>query len=211
MSSSGPLLNHYSFQERREVLPFVPPGAHKILDVGCARGGFGSALRDGSARQVFGVEPNPEAADAAAPHYESVYRGTFPEAVPEAERFDCVIFLDVLEHLTDPYATVRASRDMLLPGGTVLASLPNVRHASVLRRLLVHADWTYQDEGILDWTHLRFFTHKTMRSLFEDNGFRVEVLAPINQSQNLAGRVLRRLPPVRDMAAVQFVVVARPV
>ncbi len=136
------MLHNYDDCERREVVPFIPPGAKRILDVGCARGGFGALLTD---REVYGVEPNPEAATVAAKRYRHVYRGVFPDVVPEGEVFDCIIFNDVLEHLVDPYAAVRDCRDYLAMDGHVVASIPNMRYVQVLKRLLFNADWTYTD------------------------------------------------------------------
>ncbi len=201
-----PMLHNYDDCERREVVPFIPPGAKRILDVGCARGGFGALLTD---REVYGVEPNPEAATVAAKRYRHVYRGVFPDVVPEGEVFDCTIFNDVLEHLVDPYAAVRDCRDYLAMDGHVVASIPNMRYVQVLKRLLFNADWTYTDVGVLDRTHLRWFTHKTMRSLFEENGFTVETLAPINVHEGRCGKVLIHIRPLADLAALQFVVVAK--
>ena len=201
------MITAYPDFERREVLPFLPVGALRVLDVGCASGGFGRALGD---RESYGIEPNADAAVLAKPFYRKVYRGVFPDDVPAGETFDCIVFNDVLEHFVDPYSAVRACLDRLRPDGRVVASIPNMRHMRVIKNLLVRADWTYQDAGILDRTHLRWFTYKTMRSLFEDNGFVVEQVAPINVETSWKAKVLRRIPPLADMVAEQFVVVARP-
>src|SRR5438067_790332 len=123
MVPEDPLITNYGDYERAEVVPFVPRSARRILDVGCARGAFGRAL---GAREVYGVEPNPEAADVAAASYREVYRGPFPEAVPAGTTFDCIVFNDVLEHFVDPYAAVRATNQFLAPGGCVVASIPNM-------------------------------------------------------------------------------------
>jgi 2-polyprenyl-3-methyl-5-hydroxy-6-metoxy-1,4-benzoquinol methylase len=202
------LVNTYPAWSRGEVLPYVPRDARRILDVGCGAGGFGAHL---TARDVFGVEPNATAADLAAAHYQVVYRGVFPEAVPRGATFDCIVFNDVLEHLVDPWSAVRASIAMLTDRGTVIASIPNMRYMRVLRRLLFNADWTYQSYGVLDRTHLRWFTYKTMRKLFEDNGFVVDRLVPINVENGWKARLIRLVPYISDLAALQFVVVARPI
>ena len=201
------MITTYPDFERREVLPFLPVGALRVLDVGCASGGFGRALGD---RESYGIEPNADAAVLAEPFYRKVYRGVFPDDVPAGETFDCIVFNDVLEHFVDPYSAVRACLDRLRPNGRVVASIPNMRYMRVIKNLLVRADWTYQDAGILDRTHLRWFTYKTMRSLFEENGFVVEQVAPINVETSWKAQVLQRIPPLADMAAEQFVVVARP-
>jgi 2-polyprenyl-3-methyl-5-hydroxy-6-metoxy-1,4-benzoquinol methylase len=188
-------------------LPFVPNSARTILDVGCGAGGFGKMMTD---REIVGIEPNPEAADAARPYYRTVVVGTYPAAVPRGERFDCVMFNDVLEHMVDPCAAIRETKQFLHPGGHIVASIPNMRFMRVMRRLIVNADWTYEDYGVLDRTHLRWFTYKTMRLMFEENGYRVLEVAPINVEKGWKARVLAMLPPFADMVAQQYVVVAQP-
>lgn len=201
------LVKDYPAWTRGEVAPFLPKEARRILDVGCGSGGFATHLTD---REAYGLEPNPRAADLAEAHYQAVYRGVFPDAVPTGATFDCIVFNDVLEHLIDPWAALRVCKAMLTERGCVVASIPNMRYMRVLRRLVINADWRYTNYGVLDRTHLRWFTHKTIRTLFEDTGFRVETLEPINQESGWKARVLRAIPPAADMAAQQFLVVARP-
>lgn len=201
------LLNEYPAWTRAEVAPFLPDDARRILDVGCGVGGFAAHLQG---REAFGLEPNDAAADRAERHYVEVYRGAFPDAVPAGARFDCIVFNDVLEHLVDPWGAVRDCHAMLSDGGRVVASIPNMRYMRVLRRLVINADWTYDNFGVLDRTHLRWFTYKTMRSLFEDGGFEVELLEPINVERGWKARILLAIAPLADLAALQFVVVARP-
>lgn len=86
--------------------------------------------------------------------------------------FDCIILADVLEHLEDPLSTLRRLRGYLSPKGIVVASIPNVRYYGVIN-MLVEGRWKYEDSGILDRTHLRFFTRKEMESLFRDAGFEI--------------------------------------
>lgn len=203
-----PLLIDYPDYDRGEVVPFLPAGAVRILDVGCASGGFASHLDD---REAYGLEPNPRAAASARLVYREVYEGVFPEAVPPGSTFDCLVFNDVLEHFVDPYSAVRAATRFLDPGGCVVASLPNMRYMRVLKRLVVDADWTYDPTGgVLDMTHLRWFTQKTMCSLFEDNGFVVESITPINVLTTWKARLLSLVPRLADLPVQQFVVVARP-
>jgi methionine biosynthesis protein MetW len=152
----------------------VPHGA-RVLDVGCAGGYLADALAGRGATTV-GIEPHPESARAAETHCERVFNVTVEGArdLPElaTERFDVVIFADVLEHLVDPRSALEWSRSMLAPGGRVAVSIPNVAHWSV-RWSLARGRFEYEDYGLLDRTHLRFFTHKTARELAEDAGFRI--------------------------------------
>ena len=172
----------YPFSERREMLAFVPPAARSVLDVGCGPGGFGQALRqDDPTREVWGVEVDEEVAAGAARFYDRLVVGAFPDAMAGAGKtFDCVVFNDVLEHTVDPWAILRATVALLAPGGVVVASIPNVRNVSVVLDLVLRGNWTYRDIGILDRTHLRFFTLRSIRALFADSGFAIEAVRGIN-------------------------------
>ena len=104
------------------------------------------------------------------------------------------------------------SKQFLNPTGCVVASIPNVRHYFVLRDLLVRGEWKYVDEGVLDRTHLRFFTKSTMRSLLEDAGYEVSSVTPVNlETYGRLGRVLSHFGRrVEEFRARQYVLVARP-
>lgn len=208
----------YPFDERREVLPFVPPSARTVLDVGCGPGGFGLALRDDAAagRTLWAIEADPVLAAAAEPHYDRLLLGSFPEALDQAGDvvgyFDCVVFNDVLEHMVDPWEALRLTLPLLAPGGTVVASLPTIRNARTVADLVVRGRWTYVDLGVLDRTHLRFFTRRTIRSLFHDTGFCVEAMAGIHAIGASRGGVFRALPVLLgEFAYTGFALRARPI
>jgi 2-polyprenyl-3-methyl-5-hydroxy-6-metoxy-1,4-benzoquinol methylase len=154
----------------------------RVLDVGCCFGAFG-ALLESRGIETWGIEPDPIYAARAEERMTKVIRGFFPDAAPQAEKFDCVTFNDVLEHVADPADALAATVDLLNEGGWVLASIPNVRHITVLFDLVVKGRWDYTDAGILDRTHLRFFTKATMRELFEASGFRVESITPLTTTR----------------------------
>lgn len=172
----------YPFSERPEMLAFVPAAARSVLDVGCGPGGFGQALRrHDPSRELWAVEADEEVAAGAARHYDRLVAGPFPEALTGVGRtFDCIVFNDVLEHTVDPWAVLRATAPLLAPAGVVVASIPNVRNVAVVADLVVRGNWTYRDIGILDRTHLRFFTARSIRSLFAGAGFVIEQMAGIN-------------------------------
>jgi SAM-dependent methyltransferase len=194
--------------ERREMLRFIPRGATSVLDVGCSKGRFGAVLRsDDPARELVGIEPDPEAAIEAADHYDSVVNGFFPADVPVGRTFDCIVFNDVLEHVADPWSMLADTRRLLSPEGTVVASIPNVRFVIVVRNLLFRGRWDYADWGVLDRTHLRFFTRKSIEDLFRGAGFTIESLTPINPITVRSAKVL--VGRFRDMRFPQFAVVAR--
>ncbi len=184
--------------------------------MGCGGGLFGRAVRRivGPEAHLVGVEPDlGRMAEGAADAYDTVREGCFPQAVePGDGPFDCIFFNDVLEHLLDPWAAVRAARTMVVPEGRVVASIPNVAFFPVVVALVRHGRWDYADWGVLDRTHVRFFTRATMVELLEQGGFRVERVQGINSAFGLAKwrRFARAERIVGDAQWMQFVLVARP-
>jgi 2-polyprenyl-3-methyl-5-hydroxy-6-metoxy-1,4-benzoquinol methylase len=197
---------------RVDVQSYVPLGLRSLLDVGCAGGLFGEALiRSRPELCVDGVEPNPEAALAARQRLNSVYTGFFPEAVPAGATYDCISFLDVLEHLVDPWEALLSAKKYLAPGGHVLASIPNVRHVDVVAPLLFKGRFQYGDFGILDRTHLRFFTKASILELFQNAGFMVTTLGRVQGSLGTGRpyRITRRFGRIaREFTTINYVVVA---
>jgi len=163
----------YYSHARPEVLALVPEDARRILDVGCGTGELGAALRERQECEVIGLEPCEEAARAA---HERITR-VWPLSVeawledPDYE-YDCLICADVLEHLRDPEAVLRELWGCLDPSGTLVVSVPNARHWSVLEAL-VNGDYPYTDAGLLDRTHLRLFTRREVQKLLWRAGFEV--------------------------------------
>lgn len=209
MDTSQPYYGH----ERHEMLPFVPTSAQRILDVGCGAGAFSARLKKERSVEVWGVEINPEAARLASQRLDKVICGEFSSALDfGSTRFDCIVFNDVLEHMASPESALRLARTLLAPQGVVVASIPNVRHLTVLWELVVQGDWQYRDAGILDRTHLRFFTRISILRLFQEQGFNVLRCEGINEA---VGRkffilnllCLNRLQGIRH---IQYAIVATP-
>jgi 2-polyprenyl-3-methyl-5-hydroxy-6-metoxy-1,4-benzoquinol methylase len=171
--------NYYEFA-RPEILALVPTSAKQVIDVGCGAGRLGEALKARQPARVVGVELVPTAAERARGRLDEVFVGDIEELdLPfMAESFDCVVCGDVIEHLREPGRFLRRVRDWLDPRGRLIASLPNVRHHSVVRALM-DGNWTYEPAGLLDETHLSFFTRRDLLDLFEGAGFRVEELRAV--------------------------------
>jgi SAM-dependent methyltransferase len=155
------------------VVGLVHPGSH-LLEFGCATGYMSQVLRDRLGATVVGVELNAEAAELADEHCDRILVGDAEELDLEAElggeRFDAILFADVLEHLRDPAALLRRVRRLVDDGGVVIASIPNVAHASV-RLALLSGAFRYREQGLLDEGHLRFFTREGIQDLFEGSGY----------------------------------------
>jgi 2-polyprenyl-3-methyl-5-hydroxy-6-metoxy-1,4-benzoquinol methylase len=209
----------YFEQARPEMQQFVPANCKRILDVGCGQGKFGELLKQSRSIEVWGIEPVAAAAAEAATKLDHVIEGMFiPEADLPSENFDAIFFNDVLEHLFDPAAALQLARKLLKPDGVVIASIPNIRHFLTMWELIVRREWHYGDSGILDRTHLRFFTKKSIIALFADCGFNVERIEGINSHWGgtprkwLSYKIINGLTfnAIEDMKHLQFAVVAKP-
>jgi len=154
----------------------------KILEAGCSSGYFGGALVT-EGHEVWGIEPNEEAAKEAADILHSVYIGFIEDFFVDNhnECFDVIVFGDVLEHLADPLEVLKKSKQFLLDGGIVVASIPNITHYSI-RAMMLEGRWDYSDLGILDRTHLRFFTRDSLIDLFSESGYQVLSLSAVKLS-----------------------------
>lgn len=155
------------------LLRAVPMEAKEILEVGCAEGRLGEAIRAlVPGRHVYGIELDPVAAERAASRLDRVLTLDLEREAPDfaPASLDLILFGDVLEHLVDPGGVLRRYAPLLRPGGRILCCIPNVQHHSVLSSLL-RGDFQYQESGLLDATHLRFFTWASFSKLLLDGGF----------------------------------------
>jgi SAM-dependent methyltransferase len=145
-----------------------------VLEFGCATGYMTEVLKDRLGCTVVGIEIDRDAALLAEQHAERVIVGdaeTIDYATELAgEQFDVVMFADVLEHLKEPADVLRRVRPFIAENGAVVASIPNIAHASV-RLALLAGEFRYREWGLLDDTHLRFFTRASIQDLFEETGY----------------------------------------
>ena len=158
----------------------------QILEVGCSTGYFGSALK-AAGHIVWGIEPNKASASIASQNLDHVFVGLvedFIEAYPD-KKFDIITFGDVLEHIADPSEVLNQCHSLLVAGGAIIASVPNVAHITI-RAMLLEGRWEYGDLGILDRTHLRFFTRQTIEDLFYDSGYSVVEISGVKLTAEAA-------------------------
>ncbi len=158
----------------------MPAAARSLLDIGCGAGGLGRALRQaGSAARLIGVEPDPALAAHAERHYDAVHRLDIERDVVPVEpgTLDVLVYGDVLEHLRDPWGVLKRDAALLAPGGTLLVCVPNLEHWSFAARLLA-GKWRYEEMGLFDRTHLRWFTRGAMQQAIEAAGLRPVEVAP---------------------------------
>lgn len=186
--------DYFAQDARMDFIDPLPRDPHaSILELGCASGATGAAaLKSDKCGRYVGIEMDPTAAAAAREVISTVVVGDVcaMDLGAFAGQFDVLIASEVLEHLTDPWAALRALRACLKPGGRVLASSPNVAHRAIVWQLL-RGRFDYAPSGALDQTHLRWFTPATYRELFEDTGFCVDEVRAVEPPS--AKTRLRRL------------------
>jgi methionine biosynthesis protein MetW len=160
----------------REAIRWVPKGA-RVLELGCASGYISRLLMDERGAEVVGVEIDPRAAQEARAKGIRVFEGSLSDPAFRASLgtgFDVVMATDVLEHLPDPAPVLAAMRSWLKPSGVAIIAVPNVATWRIRAQLFFRGDFEYQDEGILDRTHLHFFTWDTLHALVRAQGWRIE-------------------------------------
>lgn len=174
LQQESPTTSAYYLHARPEVVRLVPITARTILDVGCGAGGLSATLKARQAVEIHGVEIVEQAAEQARQHVDRVWNCEIEKALPELPEgyYDCIVIADVLEHLLDPLYVLTELKRKLAPNGRLIASIPNIQNWGVLSELL-QGKWDYRSEGILDRTHLRFFTRKSVQELFWSAGFRI--------------------------------------
>lgn len=163
-----------------------------VLDTGCSTG-FLSKLIAADGTRVVGIEIDEEAAEMSRQSCQRVLSCNLnsPEWVRQVgEMFDLVTYGDVLEHLANPLAVLRQTRELLVPGGRVLICLPNIAHWTIRAKLLA-GNFRYESTGILDFTHMRFFTVRTAREFIAEAGYRVLWFRPI-----IGGNFTGKLRPI---------------
>ena len=202
----------YYIHSRPELLKFIPEKIDTVLDVGCATGNFGAMLKQHFGCKVWGIEPNENAATKAKDVLDNVINNYFDAYIdiPKNQKFDCIFFNDVLEHLPEPESALRLAADFLTTNGVIVASIPNIRYYPCLLSILRYKDFKYVDTGVMDRTHLRFFTEKSMTRLFNESGYQIKVIEGINKNKFKYLSILNFLlfNKLNDMHFPQFAIVA---
>jgi GT2 family glycosyltransferase/2-polyprenyl-3-methyl-5-hydroxy-6-metoxy-1,4-benzoquinol methylase len=206
----------------KKMLRFI--GSNKqVVDFGCATGYFAQLLKQHDCT-VTGVEINPDAAKIAEKYCQKVIVAdldfvSVTDILPNKE-FDVAVFGDVLEHLRNPWKVLEETKKILKEDGFVVASIPNIAHGAI-RLALLQGQFEYNDFGILDNTHLRFFTRKTIESLFKQSGYILQVIdrtklgvfsvspyIPQLKRNNFGQEVIEHLQTDENADTLQFIVKA---
>lgn len=204
--------NYYSLS-RLEIAAFVPNNIVAILDIGCSSGTFLELVKEQTGAETWGVEAVQEIAETAKLKVDHILTGKVEDvinSIPDGY-FDCITFNDVLEHLLEPTDVLKLIKPKLSEKGIIIASIPNVRYFYNLYELIIKKDWEYKDAGILDSTHFRFFTQKSMKRMFENAGYKVIEQQGINEILSSKFRLFNWLTIgyFSDSKFCQFVCIAK--
>jgi len=200
-----------------KIVNLIPAGV-RVLEVGCAGGHVTGFLTREKDCRVIGVELNSEAAAAAEVYCDEMIVGDVEEGALDRVRgtFDVIVFADVLEHLRNPQGVLEESVHLLKEGGYLLISVPNVAHWDV-RKDLLFGRFEYTESGLMDSTHIRFFTQESIRRLIEGAGFEIEISDATHRLPRCCkwGRCHKRSHELinrvfRGLFSYQFIFKARP-
>jgi 2-polyprenyl-3-methyl-5-hydroxy-6-metoxy-1,4-benzoquinol methylase len=201
--------------DRKEMLRYIPKDVHKILDIGCGEGNFSYLCKQIFNAEVWGIELKNNDAEKAVHKIDKVLIGDIESnnlEIPDSY-FDCIVFNDVLEHLQYPWLVLLKVKKYLKSGGYIVASIPNVRYYSNLKNLLFNKSWEYVDwGGVMDKTHLRFFSVSSIDNMFTECGYNVLKLEGINGIKfswklKLLNKILKN--HLDDIKYLQFACVAK--
>jgi 2-polyprenyl-3-methyl-5-hydroxy-6-metoxy-1,4-benzoquinol methylase len=202
----------YYYKVRKEMLNYLPQTAKKILDIGCGNGAFSSLVKEKNNAEVWGIELMEEEAKVALTVLDKVLIGACENHLDELpdSYFDVIYLNDVLEHLVDPYSVLESLKSKLAPNGVVISSIPNVRFFRTFSKVLFSKDWKYEDHGVMDKTHLRFFTGKSIKRMYDELGYTILKHEGINVTKSIKP-LLFNIPFLftqMDIRNVQYATVA---
>lgn len=199
---------------REDMFEYIPRNVQTTLEFGCGCGGFSALLKSRLGVEAWAVEIEEQSANVASQKLDKVLKSGALESLDKLPEtyFDCIIFFDVLEHLIDPYSILKAMKTKLTGNGVIVASIPNIRYYRAFKKYVLHGDWDYEDHGVLDKTHLRFFTYKSIVKLFEQLGFDILELQGIHPTSSLTFKLLNiiALNYLSDIRYKHFAVVVKP-
>jgi 2-polyprenyl-3-methyl-5-hydroxy-6-metoxy-1,4-benzoquinol methylase len=204
---------------REEMLPFVNNNAATIIEFGCGNGAFGSVVKRNINCFYEGIEPISDFAELAKKNIDKISCTNVEDFIMEyrnslnKDKYDVIVFNDILEHLLNPYEVIENVKEMLNNEGTLVASIPNFLNYNSLIEIFSTKDFKYKDGGILDKTHLRFFTKKSIIRMFEDAGYKIVQIKGIHQTVNsMKFKILNflSLGYINEFKFLQFAVVVKP-
>lgn len=204
--------NSYYGLVRLDILDLIPKGTKHLLDVGCGTGDTGIAAKQQlGLQEVVGIEFYEPAAFVAQTKLDRVIVGDIEQLkldLPQ-DHFDCIVCADVLEHTKDPWQVLRSLHHFLRDKGVLIASIPNIRHIVPILKIIFDR-FEYEESGILDKTHLRFFTLHTIRQIFDETGYLIQ---QVNNNRSISWKFkllnFFSLGLMRQFSIYQYIVVAK--
>jgi len=204
----------YYDNPREDMLKYIPQSTKRSLEFGCGCGGFSTLLKKALGVEAWAIEIEQQSAKVASQNLDKVINSDALESLDKLPQnyFDCIIFFDILEHLIDPYNLLNEVKTKLTTNGVIVASIPNVRYYRTFIKFVLHGNWDYEDHGILDKTHLRFFTYKSIRKMMRDLDFDILVLEGIHPTSSRTFKLLNivLLSALSDVRWKHFALVIRP-
>jgi 2-polyprenyl-3-methyl-5-hydroxy-6-metoxy-1,4-benzoquinol methylase len=207
----------YFSRINRGIISQIETGDHKILEVGSSAGCTLRALKAlGKASEIVGIEINEKATADSSGHLDELFIGDVETIdLPYSDKyFDYILFADVLEHLINPNRVLHKCKNLLSDDGYIIATIPNIKHYSVLSGLILFDEFKYTDEGLLDSSHLRFFTKKEIIRMFRNEQLEIADLVVIQGQTCLeralrSSRITRRLLDNNSFFAWQYLIKAK--
>ncbi len=200
---------------RKEMLDFLPANTQTVLDIGCGNGALSAVLKDQYGIETWGIELMESEAIKAKEIMHQVLVGPCESLISELpdNYFDAVYLNDVLEHLSNPNEVLKQLKSKLKPTGVMISSIPNIRYHKALIEIVFKQDFKYQESGILDFTHLRFFTSKSIQRMYRELGFEIILHKGINKSKSVKPYLynLLFLFTALDIFYPQFATVSKPI
>jgi 2-polyprenyl-3-methyl-5-hydroxy-6-metoxy-1,4-benzoquinol methylase len=206
------LNNNYYSGERREVLDLIPNTPKNVLELGCGDGVFGSILKQNYKCHVTGIDMHENSIIKAREKIDVAYNASIEDFdFFQLDKYDLIVANDLLEHLRDPWRVVKILRENLNDSGYFVASIPNIRYYKIFKGLFLKGRWDYVDQGVLDRTHLRFFTKATMIDLFESSQYNVKAVYPINEKKIKSWQILNKALQAAfpELFTLQFLIIAQ--
>lgn len=196
------------------MLRFIPHTVRRTLEFGCGSGNFSALLKERLQTESWGVEIDPKAAAQATKKLDKVIEADAMLAIEEIPEnsFDCAIFFDILEHLEDPYTLLTRIKKKMTDHGTIVASVPNVRYYRTMVDLVIHGNWDYKTHGILDESHLRFFTRKSIVKTLDNLDYDIVLIEGMHPTSSRTFTILNAilLGRIADVRYKHYAVVATP-
>lgn len=202
---------------RWNIIDLIPEGNHRILDIGCGDGGTLKKLKElGKANEIFGIELNEDIAKKLSQDLDEIVIGDVESIEPtfNEKYFDYILFGDSLEHLINPDKVLNKYKKLLKDDGFIIASIPNIKYFIIISKLIIFDEFKYVDAGILDRSHLRFFTKREIKRMFQNANLKIIYIEPnlwwpIKIIDNSIFNIFSKLLPGSSFFTIQYLIKAR--